>query len=68
MKNVIVVGPPRIGKTTLSKMIVNQISCYSAINIDVIRESVYSSLCINMGKRERKKLVKDAFSIFLQLC
>ncbi len=66
MKNIIVVGPPRIGKTTLSKMIVNQISCYSAINVDVIRESIYKSICIDMKQEERKNYVKNIFPSFLK--
>ena len=59
MKNIIVVGPPRIGKTTLSKLVVNQISYFNAINVDVIRESIYKSICINMNKEEKKNYVKN---------
>ena len=66
MKNIIVVGPPRIGKTTLSKLVVNQISYFNAINVDVIRESIYKSICINMNKEERKNYVKNIFPSFLE--
>lgn len=66
MKNIIIIGPPRIGKTTLSKMIVNQISCYSVINLDVIRESIYKSIYKNTEKKERNKLVKGMFPDFLK--
>lgn len=66
MKNIIVVGPPRIGKTTLSKLVVNQISYFNAINVDVIRESIYKSICINMNKEEKKNYVKNIFPSFLE--
>lgn len=66
MKNIIVVGPPRIGKTTLSKLVVNQISYFNAINVDVIRESIYKSICINMNKEEKKNYVKNIFPSFLK--
>ena len=66
MKNIIVVGPPRIGKTTLSKLVVNQISYFNAINVDVIRESIYKSICINMNKEEKKNYVKNIFPSLLK--
>ena len=66
MKNIIVVGPPRIGKTTLSKLVVNQISYFNAINVDVIRESIFKSICVNMNKEERKNYVKNIFPSFLE--
>ena len=66
MKNIIVIGPPRVGKTTLSKVIVNQIPCYSIINLDVIRESIYKSMCANMEKKESKKVVKESFPSFIR--
>jgi adenylate kinase family enzyme len=53
MKNIIIIGPPRIGKTTLSKLIVKQVSGFSVINVDVIRESIYKSLFVGVEKKKK---------------
>jgi adenylate kinase family enzyme len=66
MKNIIIIGPPRIGKTALAKLIVKQIPCFSAINTDVIRESIYKSLFIGVEKEERLKIVRESFPTFVK--
>lgn len=61
MKNILIVGPPRSGKTILASMIVKEIPCYSVINTDVIREGIYDGFFKLMNKKERKAIVKKAF-------
>lgn len=65
MKNILVIGPPRSGKTTLSKMISKEIACYNIINIDVIRDGIYEAFFKNTDKNERNNAVKKAFPDFI---
>lgn len=61
MKNLLIIGPPRSGKTTLSKMIVKEIPIYNIINMDVIREGIYYSIFKSTDKNERKQIVENIF-------
>lgn len=61
MKNILIFGSPRSGKTTLSSMIVKEIPCYSVINSDVLREGIYEGFFKSVDKKERKIIVRKAF-------
>lgn len=65
MKNILIIGPPRVGKTTLAKMISNKISCYNIINTDVIRDGIYEAFFKEVEHKERKAIVKNAFPKFM---
>lgn len=66
MKNIIIIGPPRMGKTTLAKMIVNKISIYNVINTDVIRDGICEAFFKEVDKKERKEIVAKAFPVFAE--
>ena len=65
MKNIVIIGPPRTGKTTLSKLIVKTLSIYSVINTDVIREGIFKTFLKDISRNEQKAIIKSAFPIFL---
>ena len=65
MKNIVIIGPPRTGKTTLSKLIVKEVPIYSVINTDVIREGIYEAFFKDVIKKERKLAVKSVFPAFI---
>lgn len=69
MKNIILTGVPRAGKTTFSKMILNTFDNYEIINGDKVIENYFKKICdetndkivvldINNGYRK----IKDVFS------
>lgn len=66
MKNILIIGSPRTGKTTLAKMITNSIACYNIINTDVIRDGIYEAFFNNIDEKERKLIVNKAFPRFIE--
>lgn len=66
MKNILIVGPPRSGKTTLSKIIFNQYNVYSIINMDVIRDGIYEAFFCDIEKSTRKEIVTNAVPKFIK--
>lgn len=54
MKNILILGPPRSGKTTLAAMIVNEVPGYSVISTDVLRDGIYEGFFKKLPKKEKK--------------
>ena len=56
MKNIVIIGPPRSGKTTLAKMIVKRINGYSLISSDNLRTSFVSATEKSEIKRKNSNI------------
>ena len=61
MKNILIVGPPRSGKTVLATTISKEIPLYNIISTDVIRSAIWEGLFKTVDKKEKKQIVKNAF-------
>lgn len=61
MKNIVIIGPARSGKSTLASMIVKEIPIYSVINGDVLREGIYEGFFKEIDKKESELIVEKAF-------
>lgn len=56
MKNIVIIGPPRSGKTTLAKMIVKGIKGYSLISSDNLRTSFVAATENSEMKRNNNNI------------
>lgn len=64
MQNIVILGVARSGKTTLSRMIANQLSNYHILNGDCIRSSFQAVFPNIMTKENGERIMPEEFSFF----
>ena len=57
-KNIIIVGVPRAGKTTLTKMILKKYPNYNLIQEDILEEAIHQTFMRIMPKAEYEETMK----------
>ena len=62
MKNIIIIGEPRTGKTTFGKMLLKKYRNYNLIDVDAINHGYYN-LMINKAEKESSNKISVTFRV-----